>query len=154
MEYSEIIKQLEKKRITFENDTYQKPTSRDIQRWKTTLHDDAARLSGCRKSIQLRAHRLSKRIQKEFGDGVLLLVLSLKCRAEFVKIEPQPFISALRKWWKHVTYPNELKMVASECFRLPHSERVVDLERTRSTLTGQSAADVFGAPISIAKVSS
>ncbi|KAJ6208635.1 hypothetical protein PSV09DRAFT_1187338 [Bipolaris maydis] len=143
MEYSEVIEQLEKKRVTFENDTYDNPTPRDVKRWKTTMHDDASQLSSGRKSIQSRAHKLSKRIQQELDEGVLLLVLSLKPRAELAKIQQRPFLDALKKWWEQVSHPHALKMVASDCFQLPYTERAVDLGVTPSTSIVQSAAAAF-----------
>jgi hypothetical protein len=149
--YSDIIKQLELKRISFENDTYRKPTPREIKRWNDIFCNNSSGLSSGRKSVQNRAHILSKRIQQELGEGVMLLVLSLKPKDALARLESQPFVDALRGWWEGVSHPDALAIVASECFPLSCSRRAVDLGKTRLAPTNQSAAIAFGALISLQK---
>jgi hypothetical protein len=149
-EYITIINDLERKRVAFVNDTYTKPTTRDTARWVAILNNDDASLSDLssgRKSVRRRAHELSTRILKEFGKGVLLLVLSLLDQQKLARLDKQTFADALRKWWNSVPHPDALATVASEYLSAPSPGRAVALDKQSSTEpipTGQGASAAFG----------
>ncbi|RII17517.1 hypothetical protein CUC08_Gglean002357 [Alternaria sp. MG1] len=149
-EYLTIINDLEKKRVTFVNDTYTKPTTRDTARWAAILNNDDASLSGLsngRKSVRRRAHELSTRILREFGKEVLLLVLSLLDQQKLARLDKQTFAYALREWWNTVPHPGALTTVASEYLTAPSPRRAVSLGKQSSTEpvpNGQGASAAFG----------
>ncbi|PVH91660.1 hypothetical protein DM02DRAFT_478757, partial [Periconia macrospinosa] len=116
-----LIKEVEKKRLAFENDESKAPSSRDTKRWNALLKEDDTSLnslSSGRQSIRRRARHLATGILQKLGPEVLLLVVSLQDSDKMARLDKQKFVRELQLWWNSVSHPRALTAVAKECFAM------------------------------------
>ncbi|KAH8686622.1 hypothetical protein GQ44DRAFT_833258 [Phaeosphaeriaceae sp. PMI808] len=120
--YSELIQEVERKRVTFECNDYQAPSPWDVKRWGCLLKEDEDSLnslSSGRQSIWRRARDIATSILRKLGPEVLLLVISLHNTNKMAKLDRQRFVYDLQVWWRAVPHPFALTLMAKDCFPMP-----------------------------------
>tara|TARA_R110002003_G_scaffold3366_1_gene25216 strand:- start:1257 stop:1799 length:543 start_codon:yes stop_codon:yes gene_type:complete len=116
-EHECTIKELERKRLAFENNQYKIPSLRDHKRWIKLLESDDASihcLSAGRQSIHRRSKHHCITILESVGSEVLLLVLSSFNQEKLAMLNPVTFVAALQTWWNGVSHPQSLTVIASK----------------------------------------